>query len=120
MVVFVPALPRADETGECHVVALGRRALDHETLCSAAMCKMTDEPVAGDAYANAHANPPDQPTHAANGEKEHSPRQLLQHPGSLHQCIELVVCKPGLKLEYRRPRQRKFAVKLPPGVSPKV
>src|SRR5271165_15030 len=81
---------------------------------------MADQPMAGNANADADANPPDQPAKAANGEKQDCPGQLLPHPGPFHEGIEPVVGEPRFQPKFRWVFQHELAVQLPPGVAPKA
>lgn len=116
----MPALAHADQSRQPDVVTLSRRAIDDPAQSTLAMGEMADEPMAGHADTDADAYSPDQPTPAADREKQHRPRQLLPHPGPLHESIEPVGGKPGLQPKFRRVSQHKPAMKLPPCVAPKA
>src|SRR5258708_5955484 len=120
MMVVVAALAHADEAGAGDVVALADCAIDDEALTSAAMGKMSDEPVACHAHADPDADAPDDPARAADCVKQDRPWKLLEHPGALDDGIEPVVCEPRLRPEQGRMRQDEPAMQLPPGVAPKA
>src|SRR6266849_2159075 len=118
MVIVMPALAHAGESCPDDVIALARRAIDDEALGASTMGEMSDQPAAGDAHATANTDAPNHPAPAADDKKQHSPGNLLQHPGPLHEGIEPVVREPRLQPECRRMLQNQPAMQLPPCILP--
>ena len=75
--IVVPCLAHSDEATTGHVVTLHASAVDMPGARTAVVGEVTDQPMTGYGNRNTNGDAPHQPWHAAEGEKQHSPRQLL-------------------------------------------
>src|SRR5258708_5356894 len=105
--VVMPAFAHADQPG---IVSLRRGAIEDPALFALSMREMADQPMAGHTDADPDADTPDQPTRAADDEKQDDPRQLLPHPCSLDKGIKAVIGEPRFKTKFWRVLEHKLAM----------
>jgi hypothetical protein len=91
MVIVVPALTHGEQRSQSHVVTLYGCASHFVAHAAVVVREVSDEPVTGDARCDTCTHAPEHEPPSTPGIEEHSPRELLCHPRSLHEEEKAII-----------------------------